>query len=101
MAATTRESRPSAGLFSETTLVPVSLVVTLLGLAYWVSSIASVAHQAAADVENLRDQRQKFEVIFSDRMQQQQRDASELKALTFSINSKVDMIIREQDNKKR
>jgi hypothetical protein len=100
MAVTTRESRPSLSVFSESTLVPASLVVTLLGLAYWVASVAGVARQAATDVEYLRDQRQKFEVIFSERMQQQQRDTSELKALTFSINSKVDMIIREQDQKK-
>lgn len=100
MPATTRESRPNPGLLSEATLLPASLVITLLMLAYWIASVAGVAHQAASDVEYLRDQKQKFDILFSERMQQQNRDASELKSLTSSINAKVDMLIREQDHQK-
>lgn len=90
-------------IISEATLIPAGLVITLLGLAFWVGTVSSTATNNTRDlavlrddsqhgIEYVRDQRQKFDEILSNRMREQDKVMADVQQRVAKMEGKIDLI---------
>lgn len=72
--------------------MPLSIVVSVVGLAYWIISVAAVGAQNRDDLIYLRDQRHEFEIRLSEKLDEQSKAISELKAGVSSVDAKLSVM---------
>ena len=65
-------------IFTEATLIPVSLVISLLLVATWISSISSQSTANARDIEYVRDQRLEADRAIATRLRAVEQNVSKI-----------------------
>lgn len=86
------DNRPP--VFTHETLIPISLLGGLLGMAYWVATISAVANGAASDAQYIRDQRSAALVTWTAKMDQQQKEIADIRVIVGTIQERTDTLIQ-------
>lgn len=87
------ESKSPLTILSETSLLPISMVSALLGLAYFVTTVANQTTSNTQRLDYQRDQRAHWETLVTENMERNARSLSELKATSSATDAKVDILL--------
>lgn len=86
----------AAKRLDEKTLVPISFVITLLGLGYWVSSVAARGEQNEENIVHIQGDRLRLESMITEKLDNQSDQLSDIKATVSAMNAKLEMMREER-----
>lgn len=83
-------------MISMETLMPISLVTSVAGFAFWASSVATTVTNHSNDLEYIRNKSQKTEDLLDEKLERNQRDLADIKASVAAIDAKISIIIKNR-----
>ncbi len=93
----------AAGVFSESTLIPVSFITTIVGVCFWVGSLSARVDAHGEDVAALQAKNQRWDAIIAEHERQANQFTADLGGRISALDAKISFIydyVRERRGKK-